>query len=213
MQAIDALMPTATATFIHLLRQRFAANVFTTEDSVRYTFFAALLHHGIMPEQVVLEAPYQSILGAKLDTLVHCTPSSPQLALEFKYTRALRAGGGAVPRPMLAGKIFADLGRLLLWPDPAARYFIHVTGRELYNYLTVPHIHGAFGRSLLAPIFTTLRPGSPSHDIDATSFVGLPDTFYKDMGLWPGPATLTVIAREALPQEHHLWVLKVEHKR
>lgn len=40
MQATEELMMRATVTFVELLRQRLAAKVFTTEDSVRYTFLA-----------------------------------------------------------------------------------------------------------------------------------------------------------------------------
>jgi hypothetical protein len=210
-QVADDLAAQALPEFIQLLKKRLDCHVFTTEDSVRYTFFASLLHHGVTPEQVVLEAPYETIPGARLDTLIHNSQPSPPIAIEFKYTRAL-PGGGAVPRPMLAGKLFADLARLLQWPDPAVRYFIYVTGRELHRYLTVPSTHGSFGRTSLAPIFTTLRVGDAPHPIDEHSFVGLPATFYREMGTWPVPAMLSALIHEELPQDHYVWVFKIACK-
>lgn len=201
----------AVPEFIQLLKKRLDGNVFTTEDSVRYTFFAALMHHGVTPDQVVLEAPYRTIPRAKLDTLIYNSPPSPPIAIEFKYTRAL-PGGGAVPRPMLAGMLFADLGRLLLWPDPVIRYFIYVTGREMHRYLTIPSTHGSFSRTTLAPIFTTLQADGEPHDVGVASFAGVPATFSKHLGAWPGAATITVLAHEALPQEHYVWVFRIARK-
>ena len=60
----EDLMAQAIAAFVPLLEKRLNSGIFTTEDSVRYTFFAALLHTGVQPEQVVLEAPYRDIDGA-----------------------------------------------------------------------------------------------------------------------------------------------------
>ena len=54
--AAEDVMTQAIAAFVPLLKTRLSASIFTTEDSVRYTFFAALLHAGVQPEQVVLEA-------------------------------------------------------------------------------------------------------------------------------------------------------------
>jgi len=146
-----------------------------------------------------------------LDTLIYNETRAPEIAVEFKYHRAI-SSGGTVPRTMHAGSVFADLGRLLLWPDPITRYFVCVTGKDLYGFFTNPNSFGTFGRSPLAPIFTALHPGGSPHTVDAASFISLPDTFRKTMGEWPGPATIHAVVRERLPQEHYVWVFKVEHK-
>ena len=59
------------AEFAQLLRKRFEQGVYTTEDSIRYTFFAALLAKSDLEAQdVVLEYPHPQIPGAKVDTLL-----------------------------------------------------------------------------------------------------------------------------------------------
>ena len=48
------------AEFAQLLRKRFGQGAYTTEDSIRYTFFAALLVKSDFEAQdVVLEYPHQ----------------------------------------------------------------------------------------------------------------------------------------------------------
>ena len=59
------------AEFAQLLRKRFGQGVYTTEDSIRYTFFAALLAKSDLEAQdVVLEYPHPQIPGAEVDTLL-----------------------------------------------------------------------------------------------------------------------------------------------
>jgi hypothetical protein len=204
MKAIEDVMAQATLGCVQLLHKRLRANVFTTEDSVRYTFFAALLRCGVEQEQVVLEARHPSIPGALLDVLIYNASQDPiaEAAMEFKYDRAI-PGGGTLPRTQKSGKAFAELARLLRWPNPIARFFIYVTGRELYGHLTS-------SRSPLTQIFTASC--GQTYDLDATFFTTLPNTFRDATGDWPGPATIQVMTTEKLPLDHYLWVFSIESK-
>ena len=75
------------AEFAQLLRKRFGQGVHTTEDSIRYTFFAALLAKSDLEAQdVVLEYPHPQIPGAKVDTLLTSDRGAP-VVIEFKYDR------------------------------------------------------------------------------------------------------------------------------
>jgi hypothetical protein len=96
--------------FSALLTRRFDRRVPTTEDSIRYTFFAALMNTGFQPEQVVIEFKHPSIPGAEIDTVIVADNRLPAVALEFKYDRVANSTS---PKPQKAGALFADLSRLL----------------------------------------------------------------------------------------------------
>jgi hypothetical protein len=197
---MSELMNKVVVEFTELLRHRLAADVYTTEDSVRYTFFAALLHCGIPAEQVVLESPHHTISRAEIDTLILGNDRFPDIAIEFKYDRANPSGTNQ-PMPHKAGKALADLSRLLRCPPDLGRYFIYLTDRELARYLASPRngLSGVFG---LAE-GDCLKVGPEFFDDRCT-------TLRSAMGMWPGRAVLHGIACEALPREHHLRVIAVE---
>ena len=45
--------------------------MFTTEDSIRYSFFAALMQsEGVSPSDVIQEFPHTKIMNAKVDTYI-----------------------------------------------------------------------------------------------------------------------------------------------
>ncbi len=193
MQDVEELMATAAEEFVTLLIRRLAARIFTTEDSVLYTFFAALLHVGIAPEQVILEKPYPNLPDERLDMLLCGRDGLPQAAMEFKYSREIPSGKSAASTRS-AGQLLRDCRRLLAWPDAVARYFVLISTPKLGGYL---------GRRL-APIFS-LAPGE-TLDLDAPFFTGMAPTFHKHMGIWPGNATLRGITNAPLPGDHHVWI-------
>lgn len=126
--------------FSELLDQRFTTGVHTTEDSVRYTFFAAMMEKTtIQPHKVVLEYPHNTIAKAEVDTYI-CTNKESDSVIEFKYHRPIPSGANA-PRPQLAGGLFKDLFRLARFePENDAkklnRLFIYVTAQEMNQYLS-----------------------------------------------------------------------------
>ena len=98
--------------FGDLLDTRFSKEVFTTEDSVRYTFFYAISSEfELVPHDIVLESVHPNIDGHKeIDMLIPEKKDCPELVFEFKYDR--KAPGGKNPAsPLKAGHLFADIFR------------------------------------------------------------------------------------------------------
>ncbi|HJV45277.1 MAG TPA: hypothetical protein VJ824_06075, partial [Bacillota bacterium] len=105
-------MERAICGFVEALRLRLDKGVFTTEDSVRYTFFTTLMNElNVQPYEVILENLHPSIERIKVDTYIPSTTNRKGLVSEFKYDREIPSGKNA-PRPHKAGKVFADIYRL-----------------------------------------------------------------------------------------------------
>lgn len=118
--------------FVDNLRNRFSKQVYTTEDSIRYTFFHSLVElGGISPSQMILEQPHPKIPRAEIDAFV----PDEKLVFEFKYDRTIPSGKN-LPRPMKAGKTFADLFRLstFVTGENLRRFFVYVTDGEMFSY-------------------------------------------------------------------------------
>lgn len=182
--------------FHELLRLRLASHVPTTEDSVRYTFFAALLATGIAPEEVVLEYKHPSIPNALIDT-VRLDNLRVATAIEFKYHRVANSTS---PKPQKAGDLLHDISRLLQLPEPIGRYLVYVTDADMADYLAKPQ-HGLRDLFLL-PVSHTIR-------VDAGYFAARCQTLVTRAGSWP--ATAAILCRHAapLPQDHVLRVYGV----
>lgn len=125
--------------FAALLRTRFESGTFTTEDSVRYTFYAAALRHGVQPGEVILEYPHPAISGGEVDTLISAAQGRSAIALEFKYDRA-NPGGANQNRTQRAAAVFVDIFRLARIPGTTVqrRYFVYVTDEEMAGYFRNP---------------------------------------------------------------------------
>lgn len=189
-----AQLDVAFRDFVGLLHRRFAAGVYTTEDSARYTFFAALLESGVAPEEIVLEYAHPTIPGARVDAVI-LDGKRPCIAFEFKYDRAIPSGR-SLPLAQKDGAVFADMVRLLAWPGALDRYVVYLSDKP----------PGA--SSALATIFSLALGRSQRFDTNA--FLARPATFHSAMGVWPVPAVLTVILSDTLPQTHHLRVYRIE---
>ena len=64
--------------FEELLTERLQSGAFTTEDSVRYTFYRALLSNGFCSHlDVVIEAPHPALERCEIDTVVHSPHGEP----------------------------------------------------------------------------------------------------------------------------------------
>lgn len=67
--AIETMNQEIYKTFNDDLFTRLEKNTFTTEDSVRYTFFASLIKHTTLAtHEIVLEFPHNTLDGAEIDT-------------------------------------------------------------------------------------------------------------------------------------------------
>ena len=124
--------------FGDLLDTRFSKEVFTTEDSVRYTFFYAISSEfELVPHDIVLESVHPNIDGHKeIDMLIPEKKDCPELVFEFKYDVKRRSNS---PRPLKAGHLFADIFRLFLYKKEHQKskcFLIYVTDFEQANYLS-----------------------------------------------------------------------------
>ena len=123
--------------FAELLDTRFSKDVFTKEDSIRYTFFYAMcLELGLGPEDIILESVHPSIEGAEIDMLIPENKDYSELVFEFKYD-VKRSSTSA--RTAKAGHLFADIFRLFLYKKEHQKskcFLIYVTSLAQANYLS-----------------------------------------------------------------------------
>ena len=122
--------------FCSLLSDRLKAGTHTTEDSVRFTFFAAMLKEGINPSDVVLEYPHPNLTRKTIDTWIVQKGGDTGLAIEFKYNRA---GNDNQQRTKHAGKALHDLHRMSQIPLGMHRLFIYLTDAEMARYFSNPN--------------------------------------------------------------------------
>ena len=133
-------MQDAFVQFAEMLTERIALKIYTTEDSVRYTFFAALLNTGTCKHtDVVLEYRHPTIKDAEIDCLILQHDSRPAIAIEFKYDRVMPSEKNQ-PRTRRAGAALNDIFRLARIPGNVAstKYFVYVTDGEMRSYLSKP---------------------------------------------------------------------------
>jgi len=125
--------------FSELLDTRFTNGVYTTEDSVRYTFFQSLVSKmNLKDHEIILEYPHPIIEKAEIDMLIPPTDQRDELVFEFKFDREMPSGHNS-PRPMKAGKMFADLARLSKYKEKHEKskcFFVYVTDYEMADYLS-----------------------------------------------------------------------------
>jgi len=174
--------------FVHLMRERFESNVFTTEDSVRYTFFAALLNSGINPKKTVLEFKTEELPGREIDTAILGEDESPHTLIEFKYHRA-SPGTHSSPRTQKAGDLLGDMIRLNTVPGPLQRIVVYVTDQEMAG-------HFRSSRNGLEPIFNLAK----DHSLELTEdwFAKAAHTLRNRLPSWSGPfhVTLRAVSRD-----------------
>jgi len=185
--------------FRELLEDRFARGVITTEDSVRYTFFAALIENGTKPHEVVLEYPHPAINRARIDTLVP-DEDGASVSLEFKYDRDL-PGGNNQPKTQKAGYVFNDLRRQVSVARglQVRSYFVYVTSEEMAVYFR-NHNNSHERLWNLDPRYE-LR-------INGSYFEGKPKSFIKAAG-GPFDAVVTGVCRRELSGGNHLRIYEV----
>jgi hypothetical protein len=189
----------AASEFANLLRIRFEKTVPTTEDSIRYTFFAALLRAGLQPHEIVLEHRHDAIVGAEIDTFIPGDGTGQAVAIEFKYDRAIPSGRNQ-PKTMKAGAVVKDMGRLRQVQSDCLRFFIYVTDQEMATYWRNE-------RNGLSQIFS-LRP-SESLDLSSELLDEMPATFRAQLKGWSGPLRLVNVCSEDLPRSNYLRMFEV----
>ena len=189
--------------FANLLDERFASEVYTTEDSVRYTFFYALLSNGICEHKdIVLERPHPTIKRAEMDTLILSGVSRPSIAIEFKYDRR-NPGGTNQNRTQRAGAVFNDLFRLARVTESIAlrRYFVYLTDAEMALYFQNP-------QNGLKDFFEL--PEGQLFTLDAALIAARAKTFREKVEKTQIECSVTGLFSTEVSDEHLLRVYKIK---
>ncbi len=184
--------------FVQLLDTRLSKSVYTTEDSVRYTFFAAVLEcEKLNPEDIILEHRHPTISGKLIDTWIPAINGN-SVVLEFKYHRVIPSGGNA-NRTQKAGEIFHDLFRLGQFSPNSSRVFVYLASREMTN-------HFSSKRNRLNEFFS-LAPGATLR-IDNEFLAGRVKSFTSRVPTTPNIEVASLFAR-SLPQNHQIRAYEV----
>ena len=198
--ATDHELTPALTEFAKLLKRRLQHSVPTNEDTVRYTFFYALIKGlKLKPEDIMVESSHGKIALARLDLQIFAF-SGREYVFEFKYDnfQLSRAESGSHQR---AGRKFKDIFRL------SQRYsigktetiFVYLTSRWMKNYFNNP-VHE----------FTEFfnLPKGESLLIDDFYMARRPDILKQRAGQVI-PCTIDCIYSCGLPDEHALRVYRV----
>lgn len=114
-----------------MLSERLKIGTPTTEDSVRFTFFAAMLKEGVNPSHVIIEYPHPNLPRKKIDMWISPKSGSKGVSIEFKYNRGASVNQ---PRPLQAGKALHDLHRMSQLGPDMHRIFVYLTDTEMASY-------------------------------------------------------------------------------
>jgi hypothetical protein len=90
---VEALSEAVLNDFAALLSVRLSRNVFTTEDSIRYTLNASLIRAGIAPDRIIVEYKHPTIPGAEVDTVILDARFRPFRGSSMEAFRSLPATG------------------------------------------------------------------------------------------------------------------------
>jgi len=186
--------------FSTLLKERLG-KTYTTEDSVRYTFFTALLKRtNIAPHEIILEYPHPNIPGAKVDTYIPSSSGRKGLVLEFKYNRQIPCGRKA-PKSKRAGELFNDIYRLTQFHvDPnSTLLFVYLTDSEMAKYLK-NDLNG-LANFFELPIGEVLR-------IDKAYISSKAETFQRAIG-GSFNAEIKCMWKEEMPEYHEMRVYEI----
>jgi hypothetical protein len=186
--------------FAALLSVRFSRNVFTTEDSIRYTLYASLLRSGISPDRIIVEHRHPAIPGAEVDTVILDAAGNLAAAIEFKYNRPIPSGRN-LPLPQAAGNLFRDIFRLAAFKNVAFRYFVYLTSRELAQYLS----NSARGLDCFFDL-----PEGKEIALDEAVFKNCPQTFHRQMERRTDNVKLRSLISKPCPGENFLRVYRIE---
>ncbi len=118
----------------NLLNKRLTMGTYTTEDSVRYTFFLALKDHDTQPEHIILEDSHPKIDNALVD-MSFPLANDKRPFFEFKYHRTPK-DRKYKPWAKKCGQLFNDIYRQYrLSDDQNEAYIIYIYTDEVKQYL------------------------------------------------------------------------------
>jgi len=187
--------------FSALLKKRLEEGVVTTEDSVRYTFFAALLEESdILPHEVILEYAHPKIPKAMVDTYIPSKKNRNGSIFEFKYDRKIPTKKNS-PRTQKAGKLFNDIYRLTKFDSDlsATAFFVYITDNEMAKYLSSK-------KNSLSDFFQL--PMGEALPIDQNYVASKSGTFRDAIG-GDISANVKCVWRDNLPSNHQIRIYEV----
>jgi len=186
--------------FSYLLEQRLRKNIFTTEDAVRYTFFAALMDTtDLQPDNVIPEYPHPARPKAEIDTWLTDASGGGNTAFEFKYDRAIPSGLNTNVTQK-SGKLFCDFQRLALIPleSNASRFCVYLASQAMSGYWSNNFRD-----------FWSLNV-SESLALNPAYLAKKPETFKAQLiGNQSFSATITLRYSSSLPEQHELRVYEI----
>ncbi len=192
------------ADFAELLDQRLNGDVFTTEDSVRYTFFLALLKNSFCQHtDIVLEMPHPTIPKAEVDLFIRGEDQRASSAFEFKFDRPIPSEKNS-PRTQKAGAVFKDLFRLARVPMDKAqqRFFIYLTANEMADYFRNP-------QNRLLSFFEL--PEGQTYSLTTEFVKQQPATFQAAIGEWLIPCVVVSVHRCNLSRQFALRIYQIQN--
>ncbi|MCH8146758.1 MAG: hypothetical protein IH987_02030 [Planctomycetes bacterium] len=123
------------AEFARELRIRLAADTHTTEDTIRYYFWNALVKSGADAHTLVPEMPHPNpaMKGKEVDLRLDAKPFGPAW-LEVKYNRGLPSKRN-LPRTQVYGALLTDFFKLALIEDGDPKLVLYVSTPEMVRHL------------------------------------------------------------------------------
>jgi hypothetical protein len=130
---MDRDLTPALAEFAKLLKRRLERSIPTNEDTVRYTFYYALIEGlKLKPEDIMVEPPHEKIARARLDLKTF----ELEYSFEFKYENIQLTTKDESTSGQLPMRMFSDVFRLAtLHAAGKEPVFIYLTARWGKNYL------------------------------------------------------------------------------
>ena len=197
MHAIPSATYEQFATYISL---RIASGQHLTEDSVRYSFFLALLlTTDIKQHELILELPHPSYPGKEIDTYIVPAEGRPATYVEFKFHRSSKSTS---PKPQKAGGLFKDVARMASLAS--------ATSRCLVVYLTCPEMATYFdSKSSAYSSFWRNKIGS-EFQYDGAFLENTTPTFRKVVGDLPFARVGVEYAASSLENKYQLRVFNIQ---
>lgn len=186
--------------FATYISARIASGQHLTEDSVRYSFFLALLlTTDIKQHELILELPHPSYPGKEIDTYVIPAEGRPGMYVEFKFHRSSKASS---PKPQKAGGLFKDMARMASLAS--------ATTRCLVVYLTCPEMATYFdSKSGAYSSFWRNEIGS-EFQYDGAFLENTSPTFRKVVGDLPFAQVRVEYTASAIEGQYQLRVFNIQ---
>lgn len=137
---MQSLPLTAYERFASNVNDRILSRQHLTEDSVRYSFFHALLQStNIQQHEIILELPHPKFPGKEIDTYICPSNEMQEAFFEFKFHRA---SNSTSPKPQKAGSLFKDINRLAsLAGSSRSCVVIYLTCSEMAAYFQANEVN------------------------------------------------------------------------